>query len=257
MDQPAPKGVAVVGEAPGSAEAKQGRPFVGKSGVLLDRVLDEVGLGRDGVAVLNTVACRPPQNRDPLPAETAACRPLYERQLDFTGAWIVVLVGNKALQQVFPNQTITKRRGIPTWHGGRIYIPTFHPAYILRNPRVKPLFVNDLQLAAAIFRGDKWWPPITGTLPINGGIVDSEDVARLHATLTANHWALVRSSKLEDDIVIVEDDLVKVPMKYVNYPRYTVQELVRVGSMGRGGQPTLGELAAIHLVKRLGGTIVQ
>lgn len=250
FDQTSPKPIALVGEAPGKHEDLEGRPFVGRSGALLDRLIGDLGYSRDDVVVLNTVACRPPNNRDPKPEETEACRPLFERQLDFSGAWIVVLMGNKALQHEFPGKTISKARGNPMWKQGRIYVPAYHPAYILRNRRNESLLSNDLNLAFQIYRGDKWWDPLLTS------VTKSKDGALRHA-LDNQGWALVNSERLNDQIIVTVDTIVKVPPKYGKLIRYTVEELVRLGELGHGTKLSHAELNGIHLVKRLGGVVIQ
>jgi len=251
LDQAQPKAVALVGEAPGRSEDQVGKPFVGQSGKLLDLVLEQVGASRDDVAVLNTVACRPPHNRDPKPEETEACRPWYEKQLEFSGAWVVVLMGNKALQQIFPGSKISEARGHPMWMDGRIYVPTYHPAYILRNRKQESVLVNDIRLAFQIYRGDKWWPPIVRT--VAKGTKKNKE---LGYALEHQGWALVYSERLEDEIIVVKDDQVKVPIAHGKKIRYSMEELVRLGELGRGHRLSKGELASVHLVKSLGGTVV-
>ena len=108
-------------------EDKTGTPFVGKSGRLLDRMIEATNNKRSDTVVLNTVACRPPNNRKPSKDEITECRPLYEKQLDFTGAWVVLLLGASALHQIRPGLNISDVRGEPFWMAGRIYIPTYHP----------------------------------------------------------------------------------------------------------------------------------
>ena len=132
FDNDSPRPLAFVGEAPGKNEDETGTPFVGRSGGLLDELIADAGHARTDVVVLNTLACRPPHNRKPKHKESAACRPNFHKQLDFTGAWVVVLLGASALNQIRPGTNITDSQGTPFWQEGRIYIPTFHPAYVLR-----------------------------------------------------------------------------------------------------------------------------
>jgi DNA polymerase len=123
-----------VGEGPGEQEDLQGEPFVGKSGKLLDKlILEEVGLTRRDFYVCNTVKCRPPANRDPLPEELAACRPFLERQLDLIDPKVVVTLGNFATKQLLDTtEGITKVRGKSYPYRKGVLIPTFHPAAVLR-----------------------------------------------------------------------------------------------------------------------------
>jgi DNA polymerase len=123
-----------VGEAPGEQEDLQGQPFVGRSGQLLDRlVLEEMGLTRDSFYIANTVKCHPPGNRDPLPAETAACRPWLETQVDLIGPRVVVTLGNFAAKLLLgTTEGITRLRGRSYPFRGGVLVPTYHPAAVLR-----------------------------------------------------------------------------------------------------------------------------
>jgi DNA polymerase len=131
----------VVGEGPGREEDLQGRPFVGRSGQLLDRLLaEEAGLQRAQVYIANVVKCRPPGNRDPLPDEIAACRPYLEQQLALIGPRVVVTLGNFATRLLLDTtRGITQLRGrsYPFGPGssgsdGAVLLPTYHPAAALR-----------------------------------------------------------------------------------------------------------------------------
>jgi len=124
-----------IGEGPGAEEDRLGLPFVGRSGQLLDRlVLEEMGRRRtDGVYIANVVKCRPPGNRDPRPEEVAACRPWLEAQLDLIDPKVIVTLGNFASRLLLDTTVgITKLRGQSYPYGGRILVPTLHPAAVLR-----------------------------------------------------------------------------------------------------------------------------
>ena len=123
-----------VGEAPGREEDLRGEPFVGRSGQLLDRlVLEELGLTRDRFYITNVVKSRPPNNRDPLPDEIAACRPWLERQLDLIDPVVVVTLGNFASKLLLDTKEgITKLRGHSYPYRNGVLVPTFHPAAVLR-----------------------------------------------------------------------------------------------------------------------------
>ncbi len=121
-----------IGEAPGFHEDKQGEPFVGAAGNLLNRMLGEIGLARDEVSVVNVIKCRPPGNRDPQPDEIEACTPWLVEQISLIQPKVIVTLGNFATKYVLNTATgITRLRGqMHDWHG-RSVIPTFHPAAIL------------------------------------------------------------------------------------------------------------------------------
>lgn len=129
-------GLMVVGEGPGRDEDLQGRPFVGRSGQLLDRLLlEEAGLRREQVYIANVVKCRPPGNRDPLPEEIAACRPFLDQQITLIGPRVILTLGNFATKTLLDTREgITRLRG-RTWPfgaEGTVIVPTFHPAAALR-----------------------------------------------------------------------------------------------------------------------------
>jgi uracil-DNA glycosylase len=140
----------VVGEAPGADEDRQGEPFVGRAGKLLDPMLQAIGLQREQVYIANILKCRPPDNREPTPAEAANCRPFLHRQIDLIRPRIILAVGRIAAQNLLETETpIGKLRG--RVHGfGPARIPlvvTYHPAYLLRSPREKRKSWDDLRLA--------------------------------------------------------------------------------------------------------------
>jgi DNA polymerase len=123
-----------IGEGPGAEEDKQGLPFVGRSGQLLDRLVhEEMGLTRDDVYIANVVKCRPPGNRDPLPGEIESCNPWLELQLDLIAPKVVVTLGNFSTKLLLgTTEGITKLRGKTYPFRDGILVPTFHPAAVLR-----------------------------------------------------------------------------------------------------------------------------
>lgn len=124
-----------VGEGPGAEEDRQGLPFVGRSGRLLDRLMaEEMGLTRDGCYIANVVKCRPPDNRDPRPDEISACRPWLEAQVELIAPRVIVTLGNFASRLLLgTNDGITKLRGSTyPYREGVVLVPTFHPAAALR-----------------------------------------------------------------------------------------------------------------------------
>ena len=128
-------GLMFIGEGPGAEEDRQGLPFVGRSGQLLDRlIVEELGLDPSQVQVTNVVRCRPPGNRDPQDDEIAACRPYLERQLDLVRPAVVVTLGNFAARFMMEtSEGVTRLRGRTyPWRGG-VLVPTYHPSFVLRN----------------------------------------------------------------------------------------------------------------------------
>jgi DNA polymerase len=136
-----------VGEGPGEEEDRQGFPFVGAAGQLLDRMIAAMGLSRDDVYICNIVKCRPPENRKPEPDEMKACMPFLREQLGLLKPQVIVALGATAVQGLFnTTEGITRLRGRWRLFEGEIAVmPTFHPAYLLRNPRAKQAVWQDLQ----------------------------------------------------------------------------------------------------------------
>jgi DNA polymerase len=131
-----------VGEAPGAEEDRQGLPFVGRAGQLLNQLLEEIGLSREEVFIANVLKNRPPGNRDPQPLEIQACEPWLWQQVGLIEPRVVCTLGNFSTKLLSGSQTgITKVRGTPQTHelGGRMVylLPLFHPAAALRTPAVK------------------------------------------------------------------------------------------------------------------------
>lgn len=128
-----------IGEGPGFYEDQQGLPFVGKSGVLLNRIFEVCGFTREEhIFLANIVKCRPPQNRDPSPEERATCLPYLYKQIELIDPKIIILLGATALKGLIdPNARITKVRGTWIEWQGRLVLPTYHPSALLRNPNLK------------------------------------------------------------------------------------------------------------------------
>ncbi len=138
--------LAFVGEGPGYEEDIQGEPFVGKAGQLLTRILRAIGLTREDVYICNIIKCRPPGNRNPEPDEIAACIPFLRRQLRAIGPGLICALGTFAAQTLLATKTpISRLRGnFYTYEGIRI-LPTYHPAFLLRNPAKKADVWEDMQ----------------------------------------------------------------------------------------------------------------
>ncbi len=127
-------GICFIGEAPGYYEDKQGRPFVGRSGKLLDEMLASIGYSRTDISVLNICKCRPPDNRTPTRAEMRICGKTWlEPQLNYLKPKIIITLGNVPLQYFFPGERITRNIGDTKKYNNTIIFPIYHPSYILRN----------------------------------------------------------------------------------------------------------------------------
>ncbi|EAU54637.1 uracil-DNA glycosylase [Mariprofundus ferrooxydans] len=142
-----------IGEAPGRDEDLQGEPFVGRAGQLLDRMMAAIGLDRDAVYIMNTIKCRPPNNRDPRADEVKACNLWFEQQLDALQPKMICLLGRVAAQTVLgTDATLGALRGAwHEYHGIPVWV-TYHPAYLLRSPQQKQKGWQDLCLLADRYR---------------------------------------------------------------------------------------------------------
>jgi len=124
----------IVGEAPGFNEDRQGEPFVGAAGKLLDTLLARISLSRGDVYITNVLKCRPPMNRDPMPNEVEACSPYLKHQLDLVQPKIVLILGRHALERLMPGQgSISRIHGSLIKRGEIAYVPLYHPAAALHN----------------------------------------------------------------------------------------------------------------------------
>ncbi len=143
-----------IGEGPGAEEDAQGRPFVGRSGKLLDKQIAAMGLTRDDIFIANIVKCRPPSNRVPTPDEAIACTPYLEAQIDTIQPKVIITLGATAAKLLLNESTfpITRLRGILRSYRGIHVIPTFHPAYLLRQytPKNRQAVWSDLKQAMQI-----------------------------------------------------------------------------------------------------------
>jgi DNA polymerase len=140
--------VAFIGEAPGGDEDRQGRPFVGRSGQLLRQTIRECGWREDEVFIGNVLKCRPPDNRDPLESEVAACRHYLYAQLALLQPRVVVTLGRHSMYLLIdPKLKITQVRGQHMRKAGLLFLPTFHPSAVLRDNNLLPDFRRDVAVA--------------------------------------------------------------------------------------------------------------
>ncbi len=137
-----------IGEAPGADEDLQGRPFVGRAGELLTRLITKMGLKRDDVYIANIVKCRPPNNRRPREDEIEACLPFLKKQIEIINPRVIMTLGDVATKALLGEiGSISKVRGKTYRYNTIKVVPTFHPSYLLRNPNAKWLTWSDAQLA--------------------------------------------------------------------------------------------------------------
>ena len=149
-----PKAVVMfIGEGPGFQEDRQGRPFVGPAGKLLDSLLASINTSREDVFIANMVKCRPPENRDPAPAELAACTKYLDRQIELVDPKLIVTLGRFAFGRYFPGEGITKARGLLREKDGRKIFPVLHPAAVLRRDELRPTMIDDFKAISEILKG--------------------------------------------------------------------------------------------------------
>jgi len=143
-----------VGEAPGADEDVQGEPFVGRAGQLLTKIIEAIGMFRGDVYIANVIKCRPPGNRNPEPDEVERCEPFLFRQIDVVKPRVIVALGKFAAQSLLKtNDPITRIRGREYTYRSAILMPTYHPAYLLRNPSAKREVWEDMKRVKAILSG--------------------------------------------------------------------------------------------------------
>ena len=144
---PCPADVMIVGEAPGFNEDRQGEPFVGAAGKLLDTMLARISLSRSEVFITNVLKCRPPMNRDPMPNEAEACSPYLARQLELIKPKVVLILGRHALERLMPGQgSISRVHGSLIKRGDVAYVPLYHPAAALHNGSLVADLEHDFDL---------------------------------------------------------------------------------------------------------------
>ncbi len=132
-----------IGEGPGFHENEQGRPFVGAAGKYLEELLGKINLKREDVFIGNVVKCRPPNNRDPLPDELAACSDYLERQIQVINPKVIVTLGRFSMARFLPNAKISEVHGLSFRIKGRLVVPMFHPAAALHQPSLKASVERD------------------------------------------------------------------------------------------------------------------
>lgn len=253
----------VVGEAPGEKEDYEGTPFVGRSGRLLDHLLGMAGTSRERVAVVNTLACRPPGNRDPQPEELDACRPHFERQLDLIGCWVGVALGGYAIANVLdlPRGTIrvADYQMKPIWKDGRVWIGTYHPAYALRakdKMEAEGAIKGAISFALSIRFGHRLLPtpPFEQVMGENWG-----DGMRYKEHYEKKGWALVYSKSLATQIVVYREGKrgLKIPSSISHLPHYTMTELIAMGEAAKQTREPVETVRTMHMVRQeFGGEVL-
>ena len=142
-DGPENAEIMMIGEGPGFHEDRQGKPFVGAAGNLLDELLKDINLDRSKIFITNVVKCRPPQNRDPLPDEMEACKSYLDRQIELLKPKIIITISRFAMARWFPDKKIGEIHGKPKKFGNLVVLPMYHPAAALHQGSLKPVLKED------------------------------------------------------------------------------------------------------------------
>ncbi len=150
---PAGAQIMLIGEGPGYQEDRQGRPFVGPAGKFLDELLSSIGLKAEDVFIANMVKCRPPNNRDPLPAEITACSKYLDRQIELVNPKLVVTLGRFSLSKYFPREIISRVRGKARTVDGRTVYPMMHPAAALHRQELRKVIEQDFRAIPDVLKG--------------------------------------------------------------------------------------------------------
>lgn len=153
-DGPSDAQLIFIGEGPGYHEDQQGKPFVGPAGMFLEQLLASIGLQREQVFIANMVKCRPKDNRDPLPAEIAACSKYLDRQIELLDPKLVVTLGRFSMSKFFPGETISKVRGKLRRVQGRNIYPIMHPAAALHRQELKKVIEEDFKAIPGLLQED-------------------------------------------------------------------------------------------------------
>jgi len=144
--------IVFIGEAPGRVEDKEGRPFVGPAGKVLDKLLTSISWQRSDIYITNVVKCRPPDNRDPLPVEVEEHKQFLQWELELIQPKLIILLGRHALQWFLPNEQISKCHGKAKQQGQYVYFPIYHPAAALHNPNLANTLKEDFLKIPAILQ---------------------------------------------------------------------------------------------------------
>lgn len=150
--------VVFIGEGPGFHEDQQARPFVGPAGKFLDELLASIGLRRQDVYICNVTKCRPPNNRDPLPGEIAACGPWLDQQLEVINPRVIVTLGRFSMSRYFPGQSIGRIHGQPRRVGEVTIVPMYHPAAALHQASLRRTIQDDFKKLPAILAETRQQP---------------------------------------------------------------------------------------------------
>ena len=144
--------IMLIGEAPGFHEDRQGRPFVGAAGNLLDELLAGINLKRDQIYICNVLKCRPPQNRDPQPDEMEACKAYLDQQIALVNPKVIITISRFAMTRWFVDKKISEIHGKPRKIGDLVILPMYHPAAALHQPSLRSVLADDFKKIPGILK---------------------------------------------------------------------------------------------------------
>ena len=238
--------IMIVGEAPGAEEDRLGVPFVGRSGAILDEMLERAELPREKVAVANTIGCRPPRNNYEFAREVGApdaCRPHLEAAMEASHAWIVISAGGQAAREFGHMGSVGSAVGAWRWKGGRLHTTIWHPAYVLRQGGMSSpeatRNIGVLNTAAITASGiDRYVPAApydTNILSSLGRSDDADNRAKIAEALRRNGWVPIHSRVLDRDMIVYDAARhrvgeFKVPPGMADPVYLSVDELARLRS---------------------------
>lgn len=162
--------VMCIGEAPGLNEDRQGRPFVGAAGQFLTELLAAAGLRREEVYICNVLKCRPPNNRDPLPGEMAACAEYLDLQIDLVDPRVIVTLGRFSMARWFPQQSISRVHGRAREVDGRVVVPMYHPAAALHQGNLRDVILEDFRQLGRLLAGLRAGAPSVAPPAADGAV---------------------------------------------------------------------------------------
>lgn len=137
--------ILLIGEAPGANEDKEGIPFIGRAGKVLDELLNHINLSRKDIFITNMIKCRPPKNRDPFKEEIFECSQFIDMQIQYINPKVIITLGKFAFEKFFPDKTMSESRGVPHQWNQLTVFPVYHPAAALYNPNLRTKMLEDFE----------------------------------------------------------------------------------------------------------------
>jgi len=238
-----------IGEGPGLNEDKQGIPFVGAAGTFLNTLLASIGLSRETVFITNMVKCRPPNNRDPQPDETAACAHYLDAQIAAIAPKIIVPLGRHALARWFPNEPIGKLRAHPQIFDGIMLFPLYHPGAALHNGGLRSTIEEDFlklgallaELGTSVNMAPEVPAPPEPTTP---EAVSPAEVAAVDTVVHTNEDATEEESKEETEVAAAPETVAAAPVESPPEPTHDADPLpAPTATLAESDEPSTQQLS--------------